>query len=163
MPSTPSDAGARPPRPKAGAAPPTSEPPPPPPPAELDQGARELLADVIARAIATQLGHVRISSIPPKPSEPDPRSNSIRVAARYTGKGIKWGVFGGVFGSGALSLLGSAIVWVMRPEYAAPLGQALKLIAGVILAAAGGGSPAPEAAPARDVPALVAPAPDAAP
>jgi hypothetical protein len=131
-----------------------AEAPPTPAPAELDQGTRELLADVIARAIATQLGHVRISSIPP--SEPAPRS-SMRVAAQYTGKGIKWGVFG----SGALSLLGSAIVWVMRPEYAAPLGQALKLIAGVIVAAVGGGAPARDVVPPRDVPAIIAPAPNA--
>lgn len=138
----------------------TEPSPAPSAPAELDEDTRRKLADVIARAIAGQLGHVRISSIPP--SAPEPRS-SIRVAAKYAGKYTgKVGKLS-VYVSGALSIIGTVIAW-WRPEFAAPLAQAAKLIAGVIVSAAGGGAPAPEPPPAaRDVPALVAPASDAAP
>lgn len=122
-------------------------------PAELDKGAQQLLTEAIAQAIAQQLGKVRISSVPPSSA---PRS-SIRAAGHVVGKAGKWSVLV----SGALSLIGTAIT-IWRPEYAAPLTQALKLIA-AIAAAWSGGAPAPEAAPARDTPALVAPAPDATP
>lgn len=131
----------------------------PAPPAELDLDTRGRLADAISRAITAELGRVRISSVPPGAPEPEPPRSSMRVAARYIGKGGKWSMWA----TGALSIATSVIVWTMRPEYAAPLGQALKLIAAVILAAAGGGAPAADAAPARDVPAISAPAPDAPP
>lgn len=115
-------------------------------PAELDERTRKRVAEIIARAIAAELGNVRISSVPP-PGEVDPDApesepprSSMRIAARGAGKLGKWGVYA----SGALSLIGSAIVWLARPEYAAPLAQALKLIAGVIAAAAGGGAPVAE-------------------
>lgn len=141
-----------------------TQPSPAMPPAELDEDTRQELTDAIARAITARLGHVRISSIPPSgPKSESPRS-SIRVAAQHSGTVLKLGVLG----TGAFSLLGSLIAWVLQPQYAAPLGQAGKLIAGVIvdaiLAAAGHAPPAAEPPPAqRDVPALVAPAPDASP
>jgi hypothetical protein len=116
--------------------------------AQLDRGTQLLLSEAIAQAVAAQLGRVRISSVPP------PKS-SMRAAADVGGKLGKWGVLA----SGGLSLLGSAIA-IWRPEYAAPLSQALKLIA-ALLTAWGGGTPAGDTAPARDVPALVAPSPAA--
>jgi hypothetical protein len=130
--------------------------------AELDAGTRELIGKAIARAITAELGRVRVSSIAPGPPSEPPRS-SMRAAADVAGKVGKSGIKWGVLASGALSLTGSAIVWIMRPEYAAPLAQAAKLIASVILAAFGGGAPAANAAPAREVPALAAPAPDPPP
>jgi hypothetical protein len=105
---------------------------------ELDEGARALLSDTISRAVASELGNVRISSIPPTA----PRS-SIRVAADVTGKVSKWVTMT----VGALALIGQVIVWVAKPEYAAPLAQALKLIASVITSLAGGGAPAGDATP----------------
>jgi hypothetical protein len=65
----------------AAPAAPTPEPAPPPPEpeqpaAELDAPTQKLLADAIAKAVAGQLGRVRISSVPPEA----PRS-SIRAAA----------------------------------------------------------------------------------
>lgn len=141
-------------------------------PPTLDSDTRELISDTIARAIAAELarGRVQIAPVAPAlPSSPEPPRSSLRVAARSSlraaakgaGQVGKWGVFA----SGALSLLGSIIVWWVRPEYAAPMAQALKLIAALILSAAGGGAPAQEAGPARDVPAItqLAPAPLAPP
>jgi hypothetical protein len=71
----------------------------------------------------------------------------MRVAADVGGKVGKWGIKWGVLASGALALVGQVIVWTTRPEYAAPLGQALKLIAGLITAAAGGGPPSGDISP----------------
>lgn len=106
---------------------------------ELDEPVRSQLSEAIAKAVAGTLGHVRISSVPPSA----PRS-SMRVAAdaaivggKVGLKGLKWGAIV----SGALSFSASLIVWTMRPEYAAPLAQALKLLAQVIAMAAGGGPP----------------------
>lgn len=113
----------------------TVPPPRAPATAELDVPTRNRVALAIARAIAAELGEVRISSVPP-PSEPAPRS-SMRAAASGVGKVGKWSVFA----SGALSIVGTLIALCFRPEYAAPLAQALKLIAGVLAAMAGGGSP----------------------
>lgn len=116
----------------------------PPPPAELDADVRLRLADAIARTITAELGTVRISSVPPKPPDTEPPRSSMRAAARGAGKAGKWTVYA----SGALALLGQVIVWTMKPEYAAPLAQAAKLIAAAIVAAAGGGAPAtPELSP----------------
>jgi hypothetical protein len=114
-------------------------------PAELDEATRSRVAEAIARAIAAELGSVRISSVPPPSSEP-PRS-SMRVAADVGGKVGKWGIKWGVLGSGALALAGQVIVWTMKPEYAAPLGQALKLIGAAILAAMGNGPPSGDSSP----------------
>jgi hypothetical protein len=115
---------------------------------ELDEGARVQLADAIARAISAELGRVRISSVaPPPPSELEPPRSSIRVAANVGGKVGKWSIKWGVLGSGALALVGQVIVWTMKPEYAAPLGQAVKLIASVIVAAVGGGPPSGDSTP----------------
>jgi hypothetical protein len=116
---------------------------PAPPLAELDEATRERINRIIARAIASELGSVRISSVPPpgddEVEQDEPPRSSMRVAARGAGKVGKYGVFA----SGVVSLIGSAIA-LWRPEYAAPLGQALKLIAGVITALAGGGAPVAE-------------------
>lgn len=98
-------------------------------PAELDQGTRKLLADAIARAFTAELGRVRISSIAP----PAPRS-SIRAAAKGTAKVGKWGSMI----LGALAVVGQVIVWTMKPEYAGPIAQAVKLIASVVASIAGG-------------------------
>ncbi len=65
----------------------------------------------------------------------------MRAAADVGGKVGKWGIKWGVLASGALALVGQVIVWTMKPEYAAPLGQAVKIIAQVIIAAVGGGAP----------------------
>lgn len=118
---------------------PVTGPPParlPAPIAQLDESTRNRVAAVIARALAAELGEVRISSVPP-PSDAPPRS-SMRAAADGTLTVGKWSVFA----SGAISLLGTIIALCFRPEYAAPLGQALKLILSVILAATGGSTPA---------------------
>lgn len=109
--------------------------------AELDAPTQRLLADAIAKAVAEQLGRVRISSVPP-PGEPAPSSEppssrirtSIRAGAKATGKVGKWSVFA----SGVLSLTGTLIAVLFKPEYAAPLGQAVKLIAQVVMSALGG-------------------------
>lgn len=113
--------------------------------AELDERTRQLLGEAFARVVAEQLGHVRISSVPPESGDDDdetkaeaePPRSSMRVAAAGVGKVGKWGVIA----SGALSLTGTAIALLFRPEYAAPLAQALKLIAYAIALAAGGGAP----------------------
>jgi hypothetical protein len=116
--------------------------------AELDERTRQLLGEAFARVVAEQLGHVRISSVPPESGDDDetkaeakaeaePPRSSMRVAAAGVGKVGKWGVIA----SGALSLTGTAIALLFRPEYAAPLAQALKLIAYVIAQAAGSGAP----------------------
>jgi hypothetical protein len=115
-------------------------------PAELDESTRNRVAVAIAKAIAAELGNVRISSVPPESDDPAPRS-SMRVAADVGGKVGKWGIKWGVLASGALALVGQVIVWTMRPEYAAPLAQALKLIGGLIVAAAGGGPPSGDGTP----------------
>ena len=52
--------------------------------------------------------------------------------------------------SGATAVVGQIIVWVMRPEVAGPLWQAIKLLAWVvksIVALAHGGEPPPPPAP----------------
>lgn len=116
-------------------------------PAELDESTRNRINSAIARAIAAELGNVRISSVPPESAETPPPRSSMRVAADVGGKVGKWGIKWGVLASGALALVGQVIVWTTRPEYAAPLGQALKLIAGLITAAAGGGPPSGEGTP----------------
>lgn len=108
-------------------------------PAELDESTRNRVAAAIAKAIAAELGNVRISSVPPPSSEPEPPRSSMRVAADVGGKVGKWGIKWGVLGSGAVALVGQVIVWTMKPEYAAPLAQAFKLIGAAIAAAAGGG------------------------
>lgn len=124
-------------------------PPPLDVPVELDAPTQRLLSDAIAKAIAEQLGSVRISSVPPpKPKSSTPPPSGIRasmraaadVGSKVVGKGGKVAIFG----SGVLSLAASTIVWVAKPEYAAPLAQALTLLAKVILAAFGGGAPIPE-------------------
>jgi hypothetical protein len=117
----------------------------PPPPArrfELDPVAAELISRAITAAITVEMERVRTSLAPPSPSKPPPpRSStpppprsSIRVAAKGAGKLGQWGT---MF-VGALALVGQGIVWFARPEYAAPIGQALKLI----FALAGFGEPA---------------------
>jgi hypothetical protein len=119
--------------PRAG----NAEPPPkgPEPLAELDAGTRALLSDAIAKAVAAELGNVRVSSVPPSA----PRS-SLRVAAASTSKVGKWGTMA----IGALAVAGQVIVWFGKPEYAGPIAQALKLIASLITSAAGGGAPSAE-------------------
>jgi len=127
---------------------------PPPPldiPVELDVPTQKLLSDAIAKAIAEQLGSVRISSVPPpKPksesSTPPPSGirASMRAAADVGSRVVGTGGKVAIFGSGVLSLAASTIVWIAKPEYAAPLAQALTLLAKVVLAAFGGGAPIPE-------------------
>jgi hypothetical protein len=114
-------------------------------PAELDERTRNRVAVAIAKAISAELGNVRISSVPPESAEPAPRS-SMRVAADVGGKVGKWGIKWGVLGSGAVALIGQVIVWTMKPEYAAPLAQALKII-GAAIAAAAGGAPSGDVTP----------------
>jgi hypothetical protein len=138
---------AQPPRPdpvpqrSAAAAPPPSEPPVDVelPGAELDAPTQRRVADAIAKAIAAELGRVKISSVPPPESEP-PRS-SMRVAADVSkAVGKKVGV-PGLIGVGASTLV-AVIVALFRPEYAVPL---LKLLAALI--AAYNGVQTPEVAP----------------
>lgn len=97
--------------------------------AELDDATQRALSLAISKAIASELGRVRVSSVPPSA----PRS-SLRVAAAGTGKAGK--VITMIVG--ALAVAGQLIVWVGSPEHAGPIAQALKLIAQVIAAAAGG-------------------------
>lgn len=114
---------------------------PHPEPAELDEATKRRLADAISKAIAAELGAVRVSSVPP-PSDP-PRS-SMRVAASVGAKaGGKVGKVGTMI-IGGLALAGQILVWFGKPEYASPIGQALKIIAAAIQAAAGGGPPTVE-------------------
>lgn len=110
---------------------------------ELDPFAAELISKAISAAISSEIQRVRASLAPPAggkpasdrpPSEP-PRS-SMRVAARGAGKLGKWGTMG----VGALALVGQIIVWFARPEYAAPISQAFKLLS---LLFGGGTQPAP--------------------
>ena len=140
-PPRPTPAGDGPPTQRTGSSslfdlPRTVEPEPAPAPAapaELDAGTRQLLTDAIAKAVAAELGNVRVSSAPP------PRS-SLRVAAAGTGKLGKWGTMA----IGGLAVFGQVIVWFGKPEYAGPIAQALKIIGSMISAAAGGGPPSVE-------------------
>jgi hypothetical protein len=125
-----------------------AEPPSEPPvevelePAPLDAVTSSRLADVIAKAVAAELGKgVRLSSAPP-PSEP-PRS-SMRVAADAgRAAAVKVGKVGvpGLIGVGASTLI-AGLIALWRPEYAVPV---LKLLAALI--AAYNGLPAPEVGP----------------
>lgn len=96
--------------------------PPPAMPAEADEGTRHRLIDAMLKAAAAELGQVRISSVPPEPSEPEPPRSSIRVAAKVGGKyALK-----GVTLTGAVTLIASVIA-LWKPEYKMPLAQAFKL------------------------------------
>lgn len=125
-----------PPRPRA------AEPPPAPPRLELDPVAARLISDAISAAISAEMKSVRSSSTPP------PRS-SIRVAANATGKVSRWVTMA----VGVLAFIGQIIVWTSKPEYAAPIGQALKLIVVALHVIPGSATPAidpePPAPPAR--------------
>lgn len=102
---------------------------------------------------------IRQSSPPPAPkdSPSEPPRSSMRAAGKVIGKGTKWTAIV----SGALSLLGTLIA-LFRPEYSAPLLQAIKLILQLAYIAAGNTPPAVEQPPPPDVPAIVAPAPEPA-
>jgi hypothetical protein len=108
--------------------------------AELDAPTRARLERVISKAIAGELGRVRVSSAPPAPSEEPPRS-SMRAAA-HAGKtaAVKVGV-PGLLGAGALTLLGG-LVALWRPEYLIPIAKLL-----LAIAAHYAGSAAPEVVP----------------
>lgn len=103
---------------------------------ELDPIAADLISRAISAAISKEIQTVRASLVPPpgdkqhveqrpgtKPASEPPRS-SIRVAAKGASKLGKWGTMG----VGALALVGQGIVWFARPEYAAPISQAFKLL-----------------------------------
>lgn len=105
---------------------------------ELDPFAAELISKAISAAISSEMQRVRDSLAPPAAGKPpsEPPRSSIRVAAKGASKLGKWGTMG----VGALALVGQVIVWFARPEYAAPISQAFKLLH---LFLGGGSAPAP--------------------